>query len=93
MVAQKMREIYRFYWQPALDVWETNKVGKHYLCNECKKLFPRDMVNRDHIEPVGRTDDLERVFNNLFVEFSAHQLLCIFCHRIKTKIDNKKMKA
>lgn len=90
-----LRSSYRLFWahrsplrQQALKDAKVG-VGK-YMCNHCKKLFVKEHIEVDHIEPAGReARDLESLLayirNN---EQNALQVLCKSCHKIKTKEDN-----
>lgn len=74
---------------------ETGRVGKHFECAKCKEIFPAAKVQVDHIEPVIPTtgfvswdDTIER----MFVEKEGFQVLCVDCHKIKSKSENEKRK-
>lgn len=71
---------------------KTGRIGKHYECASCRNIFPSSQVQVDHIEPVipvsGFTswdDAVER----MFPEKEGFQVLCLDCHKIKTKTENE----
>lgn len=67
---------------------KTGREAKHYECNECKGHFPSKDVQVDHIIPVvdpkGFTtwDDY---ITRLYCGKDNLQVLCITCHKIKSK--------
>lgn len=78
-------------------------VGKRYLtfykCRECKDLFKKSGVHVDHIKPAGAypryPDDLDngyfiKWFKSLFCEAKNLQVLCVDCHKRKTKSEKGK---
>ena len=59
-----------------------------YQCANCKQKYPRKKVEVDHIEPAGSLLDYEHLpdfVRRLFCEPDGMQVLCIPCHREKTK--------
>lgn len=66
-----------------------------YQCNHCKKWFPEKEIHVDHIIPAGSLNcagDLPLFVEQLFVEESGFQLLCIACHHTKTQDERKTKK-
>lgn len=64
-----------------------------FECPLCKKLFPIQMFEVDHIEPVGTleltkiTEWVDKLFH------SPQRAICKLCHRRKTTADRKKMRT
>lgn len=87
-----LRKIYRWY-PPRKEALVLAQRGKEYECAACKGLFNSKLVHIDHIQPVidpingfvGFDSYIER----LFCDVSNLQVLCIYCHKGKTKIENK----
>lgn len=69
-----------------------------YQCPSCKKISPwqvgkESVFNIDHIIPVGRgsfnsLEDTVSYFHKVY-DYGNLQLLCIDCHKDKTKEENK----
>jgi 5-methylcytosine-specific restriction endonuclease McrA len=60
-----------------------------YECAHCKGIFRAKEINVDHITPVvdpksGFTT-FDDYIESLFVKVEGYQILCIPCHKIKTK--------
>ena len=70
---------------------KTGRQAIHYTCASCKHEYPAKLVQCDHINPVvppetGFTtwdDFIER----LFCDKSNLQILCVDCHKAKTKLE------
>jgi 5-methylcytosine-specific restriction endonuclease McrA len=68
---------------------KTKRVGSHYKCAKCKKVYPSREVQVDHIQPV--VDPIvgfvnwDEYIDRLFCEESNLQVLCLTCHDGKTK--------
>ena len=63
-----------------------------YVCNICKETFPRKQIQLDHVEPcipVEGTNDFNVIIDRMFCASEGYQCLCIFCHKEKTKNENK----
>jgi 5-methylcytosine-specific restriction endonuclease McrA len=61
-----------------------------YQCALCKQAFQRKKVEVDHIKPAGSLneyDDLPGFVERLYCEPDDLQVLCIPCHRDKTKVE------
>lgn len=100
MLRSGLRRLFRF-WKPAVKALHAARVpysGKHgqkwaYLCADCNKLFKRDGVQIDHVEPVGALTCLDHVPG--FVarltpeDSSAFKIRCTRCHQTKTNQERK----
>jgi 5-methylcytosine-specific restriction endonuclease McrA len=75
---------------------KTNRVGSHYKCASCNKVFPTKDVQVDHINPIVDPNEgfisWDIFINNLFCEASNLQVLCKPCHKLKTLTENKERK-
>lgn len=60
-----------------------------YRCAKCDKIFARKNINVDHIIAMGRFKDFNLYIERLFCESNGLQILCLACHRSKTKKDLK----
>lgn len=74
----------------------TGRLANHYLCNKCKQEFPAKQVQVDHIIPAvdpktGFTtwDDF---INKLYCDKKNLQVLCIDCHKAKSKKERESRK-
>lgn len=66
-----------------------------YLCNYCKKVFPRKQVKVDHIIPVVGLQGFvswDEYIDRMYPEPEGFQVLCEFDHNIKTKLENQARK-
>jgi 5-methylcytosine-specific restriction endonuclease McrA len=63
-----------------------------YLCAVCNDIFARKQIQVDHIIAVGRFIDFNTYIERLFCESSGLRVLCIDCHKKKTKKDIKSFK-
>lgn len=67
---------------------KTGRIGKHYICNACKGIFPASEVQVDHLETVVPLDGFvtwDDVIERMFCGVEGLQILCKQCHLIKTK--------
>jgi 5-methylcytosine-specific restriction endonuclease McrA len=93
-IASLRRASYR--WPPREQARREARIGRNqYQCATCKKVFSRKDTKIDHIEPVipitgwrGFDSFIER----LFCERPGFQLLCTFCHKLKTLNENAQRK-
>lgn len=98
-----MTKIVRAYIKSALRrVWgrsrqrqqalKTAKVeyGK-YRCADCDGIFRRKEINVDHTNPVGAFKNFDLYIERLFCDAKGLRILCVACHKIKTKKDRKKI--
>jgi hypothetical protein len=70
----------------------SGRVGKHYRCAICQNIFPTSQVQVDHIDPVipvtGFTS-WDDVVERMFSEKEGYQVLCLPCHKVKSKKENE----
>ena len=68
---------------------ETGRKCKLHMCSECLKLFPKNKMRADHIDPVVDPRrgfvDWNTYIERMFVEVEGFMALCEGCHDIKTK--------
>ena len=68
---------------------KTNREGKHYLCASCEGEYPSKEVVVDHISPVVDPKQgfvsWDVFIERLFCPKDNLQVLCVPCHKIKTK--------
>lgn len=76
---------------------KTNRVGKHYECNVCKKQYPAKEVQIDHIIPVIDPEvgfvDWNTYIERMFCDKANLQTICLGCHTVKTNQEKKKKKT
>jgi len=64
----------------------------HFQCNGCKKFYPKQEVQVDHIESVVDVkegfQDYNTYISRLYCDVSGLQTLCKPCHLVKTKAEN-----
>ena len=84
------------YWKPIQTVKLNARVpndtkSRHkwlYVCNSCKKKFPNDDVEVNHLDPpisLKSYSDLPNFCEKLFCEdISKYEVLCKPCHRKHT---------
>lgn len=63
-----------------------------YRCAVCGGVFSRKKINADHKIAIGRFISFDIFIERLFCESAGIDILCLGCHKIKTKNDKKKMK-
>src|ERR1700722_16332457 len=61
-----------------------------YKCAECNEIFQRKNIEVDHIIAVGKFENFDTYIERLFCPTNGLAVLCRNCHKLKTKIDNKK---
>lgn len=71
----------------------TGRMCKLHRCTKCRRLFPKNQMRADHVEPVV---DPARGFTTwddyiarMFVEQDGYQAICIVCHKGKTDTERK----
>ena len=69
---------------------KSGRKAKHYKCALCLKEFVAKGVQVDHIKPVGKCDSWDEYIERLFCEGLNLQVLCLVCHKKKTKKENTK---
>lgn len=91
-----LRQASRF-WKPSEVCIEKTRIARGiHQCPQCKKIYKRKEMKKDHIEPVipvsGFTtwDDIIR---RMFVGEDGWQALCMYCHDEKTQKENEQRKA
>lgn len=70
---------------------DTGRLAQHYRCNGCKKEFVQSQVQVDHIVPVVKATGFttwDDYINSLFCSKDNLQVLCLGCHKIKSKDEN-----
>jgi len=81
-------------FEDALSKKRGPRGGKCYECANCSKIFPRNKVILDHINPVVPVDiaakdmDLMTIHNNIFCSTTNLQILCKKCSTTKTNKEN-----
>lgn len=60
-----------------------------YLCADCGHLFKKHKVVTDHVNAVGSFTNWDEFISRVFVEPDKLQVLCIKCHKKKTKEEMK----
>jgi len=94
-------------WPPRFQILNAAKKGKqvnqssgrmaeHYECNECHSMFPSKEVRVDHIDsvvPLSGFVSWDNVIQRLFCESEGLQVLCVGCHKVKTKEENETRKT
>jgi len=72
---------------------KTKRDGKHFLCQRCQGEFPSKDVVVDHIEPVIHPEvgfvSWDVFIERLYCDKENMQVLCVPCHKEKTKEENK----
>jgi len=67
---------------------KTGRLAQHYRCASCLEEFTAKDVQVDHIDPIANGKDTiswDEFINRLFCEKHNLQVLCIPCHKIKSK--------
>jgi len=70
---------------------DTGRLAQHYRCNGCKKEFVQSQVQVDHVVPVVKATGFttwDDYINSLFCSKDNLQVLCLGCHKIKSKDEN-----
>lgn len=81
--------------KPRQEALKKARVSRgNYKCNLCgRKDCGRKEINLDHIQPVipltGFTT-FDDFIARLFCEEDGYQVLCLSCHKLKTKAENEK---
>lgn len=71
---------------------KTGRIGKHYRCAACQKVFPSSEVSVDHINPCTTEEGFttwDSFIERLFCDKSNLQILCKECHDRKTLGETK----
>ena len=64
---------------------KSGRLAQHFLCATCNKEFVAKDVQVDHIVPIGTEKTWDEFIEGLFCEGHNLQVLCIPCHKKKTK--------
>ena len=70
---------------------DTGRLAQHYRCNGCKKEFVQSQVQVDHVVPVVKATGFttwDDYINSLFCSKDNLQVLCLTCHKAKSKDEN-----
>lgn len=70
----------------------TGRMAMHYLCSECEEVFPKHMVQADHVDPVVPVTgwvSWDDTIKRLFCPTEGYQILCKECHYKKSALENK----
>lgn len=62
-----------------------------YKCADCNGIFRRKQINVDHIKAVGKFTDFNTYIERLFCDAKGLAILCVECHKKKTKLDRNNM--
>lgn len=65
-------------------------------CVSCKNEFPEKQTQVDHIEAIGPQpprQTWDSYLDRKFVPVQKLQVLCLACHKVKTKEDVRKMRG
>lgn len=68
---------------------KTGRLAQHFLCATCHNEFVAKDVQVDHIIPIGTEKTWDEFIEGLFCEEDNLQVLCVSCHKIKTKLERK----
>jgi len=79
---------------------KTGRQNMAYECCECKKLFSKNDIKIDHIEPVVPLDgwgdqttflgvNWSEYIERMFVEINGLQAVCVADHKVITDAENK----
>lgn len=71
---------------------KTGKLAQHYRCASCEQEFTSKDIEVDHIEPVVPLSGFvswDDVITRLFCPKENLQVLCVGCHKKKTKEESQ----
>ena len=68
---------------------KTGRIAQHYRCASCGDEFTAKEVQVDHCVPIGTNRSWDEFVDLLFCEKGNLQVLCVGCHKIKTKGEKK----
>jgi 5-methylcytosine-specific restriction endonuclease McrA len=75
---------------------KTGRLAQHYKCFKCKKDWPAEDVQVDHIKPIVDPKEGFQTWDvyiaNLFCEKDNMQVLCKDCHVLKTNKEKETKK-
>ena len=72
------------------DSQRNDRTKWEYQCASCLEWFAGKDVGVDHIEECGSLDDMNKFIGTLFCEEGNLQVLCVGCHKVKTKESRNK---
>lgn len=88
---QKYKAIARAYVKDGVNP-KTGKPCKLHKCPVCEKLYPKGMMQADHVQPVvpvSGFDSWDGVIARLYCEEEHFQPICRACHKAKSLEENK----
>lgn len=75
---------------------KSGRLAQFYKCNACKQEFTNKEVEVDHIipvvDPVQGFVDWNTYIERMFSERDNYQVLCVTCHKKKSKLERGKAK-
>lgn len=71
---------------------KTGRLAQHFKCAACGNEFTSKDVQVDHTVPIGQERSWDEFVNLLFCEKENLQVLCLTCHKSKTKEENENRK-
>lgn len=98
MLRSGLRRLFRF-WKPAVLALHAARIpcsgarGQKwaYVCADCRRAFPRKLVQIDHVEPCGALTELSHLpdfVRRLTPEDpKAYAVRCLACHQAKTNAE------
>ncbi len=69
---------------------KTGRLAQHFRCSTCKQEFTSKDVQVDHTKPIGPGLSWDEFIESLFCEKENLQVLCVPCHKEKTKREKVK---
>ena len=68
----------------------SGRIAQHFKCAACGDEFTAKNVQVDHVVPIGPERSWDEFIEALFCEQDNLQVLCLTCHKKKTKEEKKK---
>ncbi len=97
-IRSTLRNTFRYNWEPAKEALKlasrpnqsaNKRLKTEFQCAHCKKWGARSECEIDHITECGSLksyEDIPEFLKKLLPEDpSAYQILCVGCHKIKTR--------
>lgn len=85
------RKVWR--WSPVRKSLLKEDAEGKLVCNDCKGRFNREAIAVDHkkpvIDPSKGFEGWDAYYTNLFCSSDGLQILCLTCHKRKSKEENK----
>lgn len=94
-IVSAIRKVWQYY-PVRYKVKKAAQVGQAWKCAECKQVYEK--VHVDHIDPVGNCHfangkmNWNKYIDRMFTTEDNLRILCLPCHKIKTKEDREKNK-